>query len=227
MATLAVALAVFQFGSAFVMYGCFPAAGCRPGSVPPRLVRPVGRSGQCPVVVHCLYALGFEATDTRVLFHSLFGCFFYGAFVTKMLLLTRKEWPRGCCRSPGCGLLRAGLRVVDVCSVVLRHQRGSFLDPVGSSQRGGPQSLCSPATAQLQPKRKSHPCISTRSANPAEPSSPGGLGLAATALAACSSYGNKPEAASSARRRPDRRAHRHPAQRPPWPRPPTSRSGRV
>jgi hypothetical protein len=28
-----------------------------------------------------------------VLFHSLFGCFFYGAFVAKMLLLTRKGLP--------------------------------------------------------------------------------------------------------------------------------------
>ena len=43
-----------------------------------------------PVAVHCLYALGFQSSDNRVLFHSLFGCFFYGAFVTKMLLLTRK-----------------------------------------------------------------------------------------------------------------------------------------
>ena len=43
-----------------------------------------------PVAVHCLYALGFQSFDNRVLFHSLFGCFFYGAFVTKMVLLTRK-----------------------------------------------------------------------------------------------------------------------------------------
>lgn len=43
-----------------------------------------------PVAVHCLYALGFSETDSRVLFHSLFGCFFYGIFVTKMILLTRR-----------------------------------------------------------------------------------------------------------------------------------------
>jgi len=29
--------------------------------------------------------------DSRVFFHSLFGCFFYGVFVTKMMLLTRKN----------------------------------------------------------------------------------------------------------------------------------------
>jgi hypothetical protein len=29
-----------------------------------------------------------------VLFHSLFGCVFYGAFVTKVMLLIRKGLPR-------------------------------------------------------------------------------------------------------------------------------------
>ena len=42
-----------------------------------------------PVAEHCLYALGFAETNSRVLFHSLFGCSFYGVFVTKMILLTR------------------------------------------------------------------------------------------------------------------------------------------
>jgi len=91
MATVAVALAVFQFGSAFVMYGLLP-RGRTPAWVSIAHVWS-GRLAvlvSVPVAVHCLYALGFEATDTRVLFHSLFGCFFYGAFVTKMLLLTKK-----------------------------------------------------------------------------------------------------------------------------------------
>lgn len=43
-----------------------------------------------PVAVHCLYALGFQAFDTRVLLHSILGCLFYGAFTAKMLLLTRR-----------------------------------------------------------------------------------------------------------------------------------------
>lgn len=47
-----------------------------------------------PVAVHCLYALGFQTFDARVLFHSLFGCFFYGAFVAKMLILTRDDTPK-------------------------------------------------------------------------------------------------------------------------------------
>jgi hypothetical protein len=93
MATLAIVLALFQFGSAFAMYGLLG------GRAPAWMSTAHVWSGRLavlasvPVAVHCLYALGFEATDTRVLFHSLFGCFFYGAFVTKMLLLTRKGLP--------------------------------------------------------------------------------------------------------------------------------------
>jgi hypothetical protein len=43
--------------------------------------------------MHCLYALGFQSFDTRVLLHSLLGCFFYGIFVCKMLLLRRDGAP--------------------------------------------------------------------------------------------------------------------------------------
>jgi hypothetical protein len=91
MATVAITLALFQFGSAFAMYGLLPR-----GRVPSWVSTAHVWSGRLavlasvPVAVHCLYALGFQSTDTRVLFHSLFGCFFYGVFVTKMLLLTRK-----------------------------------------------------------------------------------------------------------------------------------------
>jgi hypothetical protein len=47
-----------------------------------------------PVVVHCTYALGFGTYSPRVLVHSFLGCVFYGAFVTKMLLLSRRGQPR-------------------------------------------------------------------------------------------------------------------------------------
>jgi hypothetical protein len=46
-----------------------------------------------PVVVHCLYALGFQTAEPRVFVHSLLGCFFYGAFTAKMLLLSRTDVP--------------------------------------------------------------------------------------------------------------------------------------
>lgn len=46
-----------------------------------------------PVAVHCLYALGFQDADARVLVHSLAGCAFYGAFVAKMVVLPRRGTP--------------------------------------------------------------------------------------------------------------------------------------
>ena len=91
LSTLAVTLALFQLASAFAMYRLIPG-----GKAPPWIGTAHVWSGRLavlvsvPVAVHCLYALGFQTYDNRVLFHSLFGCFFYGAFVTKMVLLTRK-----------------------------------------------------------------------------------------------------------------------------------------
>lgn len=43
-----------------------------------------------PVMVHCVYALGFQTFDTRVLVHSLLGCLFFGTFTVKMLVLTKR-----------------------------------------------------------------------------------------------------------------------------------------
>ncbi len=94
LATVAVVLALFQLASAFAMYRLIPG-----GKAPAWIGTAHVWSGRLavlasvPVAVHCLYALGFESYDNRVLFHSLFGCFFYGAFVTKMVLLTRKGLP--------------------------------------------------------------------------------------------------------------------------------------
>lgn len=61
-----------------------------------------------PVAVHCLYALGLEFDEPRVLLHSLVGCIFYGAFVAKMLLLVRPGLPRWAIPAAG-GLLFVAL----------------------------------------------------------------------------------------------------------------------
>jgi hypothetical protein len=90
LATGAFLLAVVQLGSALVLYGRFPRL--RAPAWTGGLHRWSGRVAvllTVPVAVHCLYALGFRADEPRVLVHSLLGCFFYGAFVTKMLLLRR------------------------------------------------------------------------------------------------------------------------------------------
>jgi Family of unknown function (DUF6529) len=46
-----------------------------------------------PVAYHCLWSLGMQTTDVRVLAHSLLGCAFYGAFTTKLLALRIERLP--------------------------------------------------------------------------------------------------------------------------------------
>ena len=94
LASIAFLLALVQLFSALVMYGKIPVTA-------PSWIGGLHRwSGRIavlvtvPVAVHCLYALGFQPGEPRVLVHSLFGCFFYGAFVAKMLLLNRPGVPR-------------------------------------------------------------------------------------------------------------------------------------
>ena len=88
LATAVVLLACLQVFTATWMFGHLPFAST------PSWVSTVHRiSGtlaflvSLPVVYHCLWALGFQDTDTRVLAHALAGCFFYGAFTAKMLWL--------------------------------------------------------------------------------------------------------------------------------------------
>jgi hypothetical protein len=93
--TLAFVLALVQLWSALAMWGRMPGLRTAPAWVGP-LHRWSGRLAvlaTVPVAVHCLYALGFGYSDGRVLVHSLLGCLFYGAFVTKMLVLSRKGLP--------------------------------------------------------------------------------------------------------------------------------------
>ena len=93
LATGAALLALVQLVSALSMWG-------RLGGFKPAWASTVHRwSGRVaflltiPVAVHCLYALGFSTYDTRVVAHSLLGCFFYGAFTAKMLILPKKKLP--------------------------------------------------------------------------------------------------------------------------------------
>ncbi|MGH3872025.1 MAG: DUF6529 family protein [Pseudonocardiaceae bacterium] len=91
LATGAFLLAGVQLVSALAMWGKIPG----PPWVP-ALHRWSGRFAvllTVPVLVHCLYALGFQSATPRVLIHSLIGCFFFGAFTAKMLLLTRRGLP--------------------------------------------------------------------------------------------------------------------------------------
>jgi hypothetical protein len=46
-----------------------------------------------PVAFHCIFILGFQTTDTRVLAHSLLGSFFYGIFAVKVLVVRDHSLP--------------------------------------------------------------------------------------------------------------------------------------
>jgi Family of unknown function (DUF6529) len=47
-----------------------------------------------PVAYHCLWALGFQDYSTRVVVHSIAGCFFFGAFAAKVVVVESKRLPR-------------------------------------------------------------------------------------------------------------------------------------
>ncbi len=46
-----------------------------------------------PIALHCLIAYGVQLTSARVAVHSLAGCFLYGAFVAKVLLVHTRRLP--------------------------------------------------------------------------------------------------------------------------------------
>lgn len=85
--------AIIQLISALAMYGKF---GPNAPGWTATLHRWSGRIAfllAVPVAVHCLYALGFSTFDARTLAHSLFGCFFFGVFTVKMLILPKRGLP--------------------------------------------------------------------------------------------------------------------------------------
>lgn len=89
LATVAFGFALVQVVSALMVYGKLPGPGWSA-----TLHRWSGRIAflvAVPVAVHCLYAFGFQTYDSREMWHSVLGCFFFGVFSAKMLLL---RWDR-------------------------------------------------------------------------------------------------------------------------------------
>jgi hypothetical protein len=93
LATIALGLAVVQVLLALWMYRKLPLAGSPPRPV--RLAHRVLGFGlfalTVPIALHCLIAYGVQLTSARVAVHSLAGCFFYGAFVAKVLLVQSRR----------------------------------------------------------------------------------------------------------------------------------------
>ena len=95
LATVALGLAALQVLLALWIYRKLPLAGSPPRRVP--LAHRVVGFGlfalTLPIAVHCLIAYGVQLTSVRVAVHSLAGCFFYGAFVAKVLLVHTRRLP--------------------------------------------------------------------------------------------------------------------------------------
>ena len=95
LATIALALAGVQVLLALWIYRKLPLAGSPPRPVP-ILHRVTGFALfalTVPVAVHCLIAYGVQLTSPRVAIHSIAGCFFYGAFAAKVLLVHSRRLP--------------------------------------------------------------------------------------------------------------------------------------
>ena len=94
--TLILLLVIMQLFGALWMYGKLP-LGNAPDWVGPmhRFAGTLALVISLPVAYHCLWSLGFNPapSSSRRLWHSLFGCVFYGAFVTKVLVVRSKRMP--------------------------------------------------------------------------------------------------------------------------------------
>jgi len=111
--TAMLGLALVQLTLALWMYRRLPGAGAAPPPVP--VLHRLGGASlfllSLPVAVHCMLAYGVQLVDPRVAVHSLAGCFFYGAFAAKVLLVRSR-------RLPGWALPVAGGLLVSLIAVL-------------------------------------------------------------------------------------------------------------
>jgi Family of unknown function (DUF6529) len=96
-ATAAIVLVIVQVLSAARIYGKLK--GVIPIPYPPIGIihRWSGRLAlllTLPVAFHCIFILGFQTTDTRVVVHSIAGSFVYGVFAAKIFILKDGGYPR-------------------------------------------------------------------------------------------------------------------------------------
>jgi plastocyanin len=105
------ALAAFQLYFALWIYGRMPWR--KPGWLG-RAHRASGYAAivlSLPIAYHCLFAYGFRDFDRRTVVHSIAGCFFYGAFVAKVIVVRSR-------RLPGWALPVAGGTIVTLVVVL-------------------------------------------------------------------------------------------------------------
>jgi hypothetical protein len=113
LATAVLGLALLQLCTALWLYGRIGRVRVRPRRLGTahRLTGATAILLSLPIAYHCLFAYGFQDFDTRILVHSLAGCFLYGAIAAKVLVV----WWRSL---PGWVLPVAGVTLVSVVVVL-------------------------------------------------------------------------------------------------------------
>jgi plastocyanin len=87
------ALAAFQLYSALWIYRRLPWRKPRWLGVAHRISGYAAIVLSLPIAYHCLRAYGFRHIDRRTVVHSVAGCFFYGAFAAKVIVVRWRRLP--------------------------------------------------------------------------------------------------------------------------------------
>jgi len=100
-----------------------------------------------PVAYHCIFKLGFQTTDHRVVAHSLLGCCVYGAYASKVTIVRLHRFPKPVLPVAG-GLLFAALIGIWYSSALWLYRHDST--PAAAS---GPPSSAATIPATASPAR--------------------------------------------------------------------------
>ena len=95
LATGVLAFAIVQLGLALWIYGKLPLVSIASPQVSQvhRLLGALAILLTIPIAYHCALAYGVQThVDTRVAVHSIAGCFIYGAFLAKVILVQSPSW---------------------------------------------------------------------------------------------------------------------------------------
>ncbi|MCE4941934.1 DUF6529 family protein [Streptomyces albulus] len=88
-------LVLIQLLLALWMYGRLPGLRAAPHRVGTahRLIGAFAFLFSIPTAQQCIIAYGVSLTGPRQALHSLAGCFLYGAFVAKVVVVRHRRWP--------------------------------------------------------------------------------------------------------------------------------------
>ena len=95
LASAAAVIALFQLVTALRLYGkiSFPREIPSWFGMMHRVTGTVAFILAAIVAYHCLWALGFQRSEPRLLVHSLLGCLFFGAFTAKVIVVQARGLP--------------------------------------------------------------------------------------------------------------------------------------